>query len=85
MEFKDIKKGFNQGYLLKKTRPELADKLAKGFQDKEHPWHVGFQKGYNEAAREGIIKKRNYEITKDQLPSKDQTKDKTQSKGDREI
>ena len=40
-----FKKAFNLGYKLQKSKPELASKLSNGFEDKEHPFAKGFEKG----------------------------------------
>jgi len=51
-ETEAIKKGFNAGYQLEKSNPELARQLRDGFTDKEHPYAQGFIAGIKEYALE---------------------------------
>jgi len=41
-ELELLKRGFNDGYILQKSKPELAVKIAKSFEEPNHPYANGF-------------------------------------------
>lgn len=47
-----IKRGFNNGYLIQKEKPELAIKIAAGFKNSNHPYAIGFMNGSIECIKE---------------------------------
>lgn len=84
-EQEQIKKGFNQGYLIAKHKSELSQKLQKGFIDKENPYVQGFIAGVKEFEREKIKSRgKNYDVKHLPRNSKQKTKDKDQNKDNRD-
>ena len=90
MKDKDIIKGFNQGYMLHKHRPELAEKLVKGMEGQKSDYIAGFVKGSEEWQKEKSKDKYksketpkeiklNYRLKERDLPKKE--KDRTKGKG----
>ncbi len=82
-EEKQIKKGFNKGYLLMKYGSDLAKKLEKGLAKDESPFSIGLKAGIKVAEQEKALskiksKKHNYDIlkTKRSVLSKDKSKDR---------
>ena len=78
-EERDIQKGFNQGYILQKYSPKLAEKLYASFKDQDSHYKIGFVKGCLEIQKEKLkTRELNYSISKDQLPKvRDKDKNKT--------
>ena len=88
MELNTIKKGFNQGYDLKRLHPELAEKLYRGFTalSSKNEYQSAFLNGYEQAEIEQAkthIKRRHFQVSKHDLDKIDKSKDK--DKGDREL
>ena len=69
-----IQKGFNHGYQLQKHDPQLAENLAKGWQDQNHPYSQAFAAGRQEFSKEKALENFN-----PSLPTKD--KGHSQEKG----
>ncbi len=73
-------KGFNDGHLLEKHNPTLAEKLYKSFGGKEFDYAVGFRTGVNSVRMDKTKSKHrhNYDISKHKqlTPTKDKEKDK---------
>ncbi|MEL7118749.1 MAG: hypothetical protein AAFO07_04890 [Bacteroidota bacterium] len=40
-----VQRGFNDGYILEKNAPDLSRTLIDGFEDKNHPYAIGFEAG----------------------------------------
>ena len=83
MKEDDLKKGFNNGYMLKASAPKLADKFADIFSDilakGEDEYAKGFIAGLEEREKEmPELKRRNYTVKRsiDISKSKQKTKDK---------
>jgi hypothetical protein len=79
-------KGFNDGHLLEKYKPTLAQKLYESIAGKEFDYAVGFRTGVNSVRMDKMKSKRHHNIDiskyKQSLPSKDKEKDKDM--GDRD-
>ncbi len=87
MSTHDLKKGFNNGYMLKAQAPKLADKFTQIFSeilsDKEDEYAQGFIAGVRERESEKPVqKRRNYTIQRS--PEKSNSRSKDQDKGFRD-
>lgn len=61
MTEKDIKRGFNDGYLLSQHKPELAKALKEGMiHDKGSEYQLGFIEGTKQLEKDHRFKSRNY-------------------------
>lgn len=81
----DYQKGFNEGYLMKKYLPDMADKLGQGLDKSERG--VGFQDGKNQYALEQRKERYPAWLKSDRLSNldKDQDKNKEKDRGDLEL
>ena len=72
-----LKKGFNNGYLLQKYYPELADKISKSFNEKDDLYQSGFKSGVTQYKKEKIkTLDLNYNIDKSTVRNKSKEKNK---------
>ena len=80
----DYLKGFNEGYLMAKHLPDLAEKLAKA--DNESVRHMGFRDGRSQLTKEKEKTRYPDWLKSDRLDSIDKKQDKSKEKdrGDRE-
>lgn len=85
MKQDDLKKGFNNGYMLKAQAPKLADKFADIFSDilakSDDEYAKGFIAGLEEREKEmPELKRRNYTVQRQNNISKSREKFKNKSK-----
>lgn len=88
MELNNIKRGFNQGYDLKRLHPELAQKLYNQFSNlsSKNEYQGAFLKGFDQAELEvpkAKSRTRHFSLSKTVNAKDDRSRDK--DLGDREI
>ena len=72
-----IVQGFNNGYILQKYHPELANKIHDGFKEKSHDYAIGFREGAKHYNQEIIkAKSKNYDLEKRSLSKSKKVKEK---------
>lgn len=80
MDEKNYEKGFNQGYMLQKHHPELANKLQAALKDSGQDRDKGFLDGIKEYKIEELDKELEndpgYPLDYPENKTPDQTKDK---------
>ena len=84
MDINIIKKGFNNGYILRTHRPEMAAIVLKTLEGREDEYAEGLRAGINQREKELLKDKtRNYDIRRTGPPAKSRTKGKNIGDRDR--
>ena len=76
----DYQKGFNEGYIMKKHLPDLADKLAEVASDSQRS--TGFKEGRNQLILEREKERYPDWLRSDRLSNLDNSPDKGKEKDD---
>lgn len=85
MDINNVKRGFNNGYLLQAEMPDLAKKFAKTLADRKDDYAVSFIAGIKEREREAIKSRaKNYNVSKMTRNKNTKPKDKDRNKDDRD-